>query len=94
MRVNLHPIPLFDKQERMYDTAYKQLTAAQSDHNERRPRRHKMAQIEENFYEIPALFVRQLTSSPSSCNAIQLYNNDENAAKCHTMPQIYNIYLG
>ena len=42
----------------------------------------KMAQIEENFLEIPALSIRQLTSSPSFCNATQLYNNDE---KCHKM---------
>ena len=54
----------------------------------------KMAQIEENFLEIPALSIRQLTSSPSFCNATQLYNNNGNATKCHTMPQIYSNYLG
>lgn len=48
----------------------------------------KMAQIEENFLEIPARSIRQLTSSPSFCNAIQLYNNDGNATKCNAMQQI------
>ena len=54
----------------------------------------KMAQIEENFLEIPALSIRQLTSSPSFCNAIQLYNNDGNATKCNAMQQIYRKHSG
>ena len=43
----------------------------------------KMAKIKKNVLEKPVPSIRQLTSSPSFCNAIQLYNNDR---KCHKMP--------